>query len=239
MKLEKVEVKDFKSIRNSNAFRVGDITCLVGKNESGKTALLEALYRMNPIIEEQGEFDVTSDYPRAEVEDYRHDIESGIKKPAIVVKANYSLEDTDLTKFENQFGGKVLKKQELILSKGYENKVFVELDVDEKNYVKALVGKHNLSSVNKVAVDKCEKLEEVIEALRTDQEDDANDIIEKVNKIVERGLVVYIYEEFFEDVVPKFLYFDQYYQMEGHVNIEELEKRQREKRLSDSDRPML
>jgi len=239
MKLEKVEVTDFKSIRNSNDFRIGDITCLVGKNESGKTALLEALYRLNPIIEEQGEFDVTSDYPRAEVEDYRHDIESGVKEPAIVVKANYSLEDTDLTKLENQFGGKVLKKQELILSKGYENEIYVELDVDEKTYIKALAGKHNLSDVNNTAVNKCERLKEVVEALRTDQEDDANELIEKMNKIVERGLVVYIYEEFFEDVVPKFLYFDQYYQMEGHVNIEELEKRQREKRLSDSDRPML
>jgi len=239
MKLEKVEISDFKSIRNSNAFRVGDITCLVGKNESGKTALLEALYRLNPIIEEQGEFDVTSDYPRAEVEDYRHDIESGVKEPAIVVKAIFSLEDTDLTKLENELDVKVLKTNKLILSKGYENEVYVELDVDEKAAVKALVGKHNLSDVNKGAVEKCERLKEVVETLRTDQEDDANELIKIVNEVIERDLAVFIYEEFIEAMVPRFLYFDQYYQMAGHVNIEQLKKRQEEKKLTDSDRPML
>jgi ABC-type cobalamin/Fe3+-siderophores transport system ATPase subunit len=45
-------------------------TCLVGKNEAGKTALLEAIYRLNPIIETDGNFDVTDDFPRSTVEDY-------------------------------------------------------------------------------------------------------------------------------------------------------------------------
>lgn len=239
MKLEKVEISNFKSIRNSNPVKIGDITCLVGKNESGKTAILEAFYRLNPIIEEQGEFDVTSDYPRAEVEDYRHDIESGVKKHAIVVKANFSLEDTDLTKLEDELGEKVLKTNKLILSKGYENEVYIELDVDEKTAVKTLVGKHNLADVNKETVDKCGRLKEVIEALRTDQEDEANKLSELVKKILERDLVLYIYEEFIEAMVPKFLYFDQYYQMLGHVNIEQLKKRKEENKLLDSDRPML
>ena len=56
MKLKKVHITDFKSIRDSNEFEVGDITCLVGKNESGKTALLQALYRLNPIQENEGNF---------------------------------------------------------------------------------------------------------------------------------------------------------------------------------------
>jgi hypothetical protein len=38
---------------------------------------------------------------------------------------------------------------------------------------------------------------------------------------------------------PKFLYFDEYYQMEGHVNIEKLKERLSGKNLRDSDRPML
>ena len=42
MKLTGVEIKDFKSISDSTPFEVGQITCLVGKNESGKTALLQA-----------------------------------------------------------------------------------------------------------------------------------------------------------------------------------------------------
>ena len=42
MRLSNVEIKDFKSIRHSKPFEVGQITCLVGKNESGKTAILQA-----------------------------------------------------------------------------------------------------------------------------------------------------------------------------------------------------
>ena len=68
MKLKTVHIQEFKSIWDSNEFEVGRVTCLVGKNEAGKTAVLEALYRLNPIIEEDGSFDVTDDYPRAEVE---------------------------------------------------------------------------------------------------------------------------------------------------------------------------
>ncbi len=39
MKLSKVKVTEFQSIIDSNEFEVGDITCLVGKNEAGKTAI--------------------------------------------------------------------------------------------------------------------------------------------------------------------------------------------------------
>ena len=56
MKLTKVRITEFQSIQDSTEFEIGDITCLVGKNEAGKTALLKALYRLNPIIEEDSSF---------------------------------------------------------------------------------------------------------------------------------------------------------------------------------------
>ena len=62
MKLASIHVREYKCIRDSNPFAVGDVTCLVGKNESGKTALLEAIYRLNPVVPEAGKFDVTDDY---------------------------------------------------------------------------------------------------------------------------------------------------------------------------------
>jgi AAA15 family ATPase/GTPase len=71
MKLTRVQVREFKSVRDSNSFDVGNVTCLVGKNEAGKTAILEALYRLNPIVASRAKFDVTEDYPRADVEEYQ------------------------------------------------------------------------------------------------------------------------------------------------------------------------
>jgi predicted ATP-dependent endonuclease of OLD family len=166
-------------------------------------------------------------------------VESGKREPAIVVKARFSLEDADLSKLENEFSAKVLESNELVLSKGYDNEVYFELDVDERAVVKALVGKFNLSAVNKGAVAKCKRLEEVEEALGTDQADQAGELIKIVKEILARDLTVYLYEEFIEERVPKFLYFDQYYQMSGQVNIEQLRQREQQNQLRDSERPMI
>ena len=49
MKLIEVNVKNFRNIIDSNTVKIQeDITSLIGKNESGKTAFLHALYRLNP-----------------------------------------------------------------------------------------------------------------------------------------------------------------------------------------------
>ena len=50
MQLKSFSVSEYRSVLSSNSIETGDITCLVGKNESGKTALLHALYKLNPII---------------------------------------------------------------------------------------------------------------------------------------------------------------------------------------------
>ena len=92
MKLTKVRITEFQSIQDSTEFEIDDITCLVGKNEAGKTALLKALYRLNPIVETDGSFDATDDYPRMAVSDYEEEVDAGRRRPAIVVRATYALE---------------------------------------------------------------------------------------------------------------------------------------------------
>jgi predicted ATP-dependent endonuclease of OLD family len=46
MKLTAARITNYKSIIDSTWFTLDDLTCLVGKNESGKTAVLEALERL-------------------------------------------------------------------------------------------------------------------------------------------------------------------------------------------------
>jgi len=47
MLLKSVQIDHFKHVLNSTVVEIQpDITCLVGKNESGKTAFLEALLRL-------------------------------------------------------------------------------------------------------------------------------------------------------------------------------------------------
>jgi len=131
MKLGSVLVTEFQSIRNSNSFSIGDITCLVGKNEAGKTALLRALYRLNPIVTTNTKFDVIDDYPRAYVEDYRHSVETKQRSPAIVIEANFTLDKSEISQIESELGTGILKSSILTLSKGYENTLLVSLEINE------------------------------------------------------------------------------------------------------------
>ena len=48
MELTKVRIKNFRSINDSGDITVDKITALVGRNESGKSALLLALASLNP-----------------------------------------------------------------------------------------------------------------------------------------------------------------------------------------------
>ena len=96
MKLTKVHITNFQSIQDSTEFEIGDVTCLVGKNEAGKTALLKALYRLNPINEMDSDFDVTDDYPSRNVSDYEDDVKAERREPAQVVQATYALEPDDI-----------------------------------------------------------------------------------------------------------------------------------------------
>src|SRR5690554_4220815 len=110
MKLKSFQVREFRSVWDSGPVEIdGKQTCLVGKNEAGKTALLTALYRTNPIIADDAVFDLTYDYPKREVEDYRFDVEGGEREEAIVVSCHFELEEDDVARVANIFGDKVLK----------------------------------------------------------------------------------------------------------------------------------
>ena len=69
MLLKKARVQKYRSIRDTGYFDVEDgKTILVGPNEAGKTALLEALHRINPAGGLRN-FDALRDYPRSEYND--------------------------------------------------------------------------------------------------------------------------------------------------------------------------
>jgi AAA15 family ATPase/GTPase len=48
MKLTKFRTQDYRSIHDSDWVDIDDIAVIVGKNESGKTSLLKALWKLNP-----------------------------------------------------------------------------------------------------------------------------------------------------------------------------------------------
>lgn len=94
MKLTTALIRRYRSIEDDASFDVEpNVTCLVGKNESGKTATLQALYKSRPI--ERASFDEGLDYPSHKTRELR---DSGAK--ITVTELIYELDDDDVQAVE-------------------------------------------------------------------------------------------------------------------------------------------
>ena len=103
MRLTQVRVQNYRCVRDTGWFDVEQAkTILVGPNEAGKTAVLEALQRINP-PDGVREFDPLRDYPRKL---YNADIQSSRldSKNIPVASAQFELEPDDLAELPDGFG---------------------------------------------------------------------------------------------------------------------------------------
>lgn len=243
MRLAKVRITEFQSIQDSTEFEIGDVTCLVGKNEAGKTALLKALYRLNPVIGLDGDFDVTLDYPRRNMTDYEDDVEAGRRAPATVVQATYTIEPDDIAAVEEVFGPKCFKdrKPTVTLQKGYSNELqFVNLNINTDAALKYLVKNAGLPSQHEEQLLQMDEAKGMVEALNNAEQTEASQVLASwLQGISEHGILYVIYSYILEERIPKFLYFDEYYQMKGQDNLEQLSFRRENDQLEDSDHPLL
>ena len=243
MKLTKVRITNFQSVEDSTEFDIGDVTCLVGKNEAGKTALLKALYRLNPILGADGNFDPTDDYPRRAVSDYEEDVEAGRREPALVVTATFALEPDDITAVEEVFGPECLKDATPIvtLTKGYTNRrSFQELNIDRNATLRYLVEAADLPQTLTEQTRPLNSVEEIVQVLtEAEQTEAVQNLLPTLQSISEHDVSHVVYNSILSRRIPKFLYFDEYYQMKGQDNVEALQRRLAENTLEDSDHPLL
>lgn len=135
MRLKEVRVQKYRSIKDTGWFDIElHKTILVGPNEAGKTAVLQALQQLNP-PSGSSNFDVLRDYPRSEY----NDITTGKVNPAsvTVVQARFVLESEDQKLIPEEFheciyvfGRKLDNTSWHTLEGGPKSKIYKDLKKD-------------------------------------------------------------------------------------------------------------
>jgi predicted ATP-dependent endonuclease of OLD family len=137
MRLTKIRVQMFQNIIDSGVVEIeSDVTCLVGKNESGKTAVLRAMYRLNPAYSgADAVFDPREDYPRWLWK--KHEKE-GTVKDRQPIWATFVLDDDDVVAIEQGLGEGVIASREIQVWKTYENEFGTDLRINEDAIVREI-----------------------------------------------------------------------------------------------------
>jgi len=243
MKLKQYRVREFRSIWDTGPIEIDDqTTCFVGKNEAGKTTVLTALYRTNPIRKGDAVFDETYDYPKREVEDYRFAVENGEREEAVVVECVYELDANDHAAVAKVFGPKACKDGTFTRKSYYgKAKSMAYLNCDETAARKHLADNSALPDDLKAKLSGTADWKEFAGALDEAEATEAVGALKVlVQKVNDGGSArSYIFHNIIWPRAPKFLYFDEYYQMEGQANLNALITREDNDQLLDSDYPLI
>lgn len=232
MELERVRVRNYKSIQDTGWVDIENVTCFIGKNESGKTAFLEAINKLNP-IRESGDYDPLMEYPRKDYrhyENYVHD-----EDPAPVASATYSLSPEDEEVLANHFGSDILRNSEVTVTKDYKNDYHWELDIHEPNLIKNILDRYDLHHSTQNMLGEAENLNEFKRKLRQSDAQIAPQLMREVESEDGEGISDMIGDDILFDRMPNFLYFNEYSTMEGDVNINDIIKRERDHELTRRD----
>lgn len=224
MHLKSFQVYNFRNIVDSGEVEVDNsVTCLVGKNEAGKSALLEALYLLNPAYGEDT-FGADEQYPRwLSVQDRKQE-DLNERKP---ISAVFELSESDISAVEEVLGAGVLTGSQVTLKKKYGGKRSWDFGWNEKAAVDALVSGFPESLHPQFAA--TETLDELLAELEPSEagegeETHSEDVQAAWQAIDAAGLrdtgVFLRVVAILKPRVPVFFRFTQYSTLPGRVDIE-------------------
>src|SRR6266581_7630455 len=233
MRLERVQVTNFRCVDDSTEFKISDVTCLVGKNESGKTAVLQAIERLNPQNIAHAEYDLTRDYPRRHLADYD---EQHKDQPARVVRSVWSLTGAEVVKLEAAFGQGCVTSRTLEIEKRYEPKMFGVIPLDEPKVLQHLAQKAGCASEEAAPLGKFK----TVKALH-DHIAELGDGVSASLKGLQKQLAGFPDQSLQRAAwslvqMPKIMYFSNYDRMSGDVSIEQLRQDIAASTVSEGDR---
>jgi energy-coupling factor transporter ATP-binding protein EcfA2 len=235
MRLLKMHVHDFRCVEDSEEFFLADVTCLVGKNESGKTALLKALHKLKPDEATKEKFEPAKDYPRRK---WRPD--SPIPPEPPPISTTWELTEADMTAIEKQFGAGVVSDRSFTLTKGYDNVRRLSVNPDEPTLVKNLISNGKLAGDERKPVSGSKTTEEAQKTLESlpSRTPAQEKLLQTLRQRFPKGGTQAIIEAV-DARVPTFLYFDEYLTLPGTVSVNDIVARQEQNTLRERDRVFL
>jgi len=236
VRLEAVQVTNFRCVDDSQEFKLADVTCLVGKNESGKTTILQALQRLRPYETGDAKYDKLRDYPRKHLSEYaaRHP-----GREADVIRTVWKLHRDDMAAVEKVLGPGCLDGDTIEVSKTYEQDgTGWTVKIDLPKIVKFLLDQ---CGVNAEERDKLAALGS-LERIRADLAARAGGLIAPLQTL--KGRLESFPEHSASQAaidtlslrMPKFLYFSNYDRMSGDVSIDKLRQDIAQNSVSEGDR---
>ena len=238
MRLTQVQVQNFKCVDDSTAFKVGPITCLVGKNESGKSALLQALYRLNPVIDANTGY-LPLEYPRRRWSAYK---ERAKNDPDNVLTTTWAIEASDMQVLDSYLGAGAMIQTEVTFTKGYDNvRNLSKLTIDQKKVVDHFISSADLHTEE---AERLRPAQDVPELLKLLSESEApsereTELIQHVNEVFGSKTVKQFVIDSLSERLPKFVYFADYDRLPGQVSITDLLERKNSASLAMRDRLFL
>jgi len=227
MKLISFHVERYRNILDSGEIEVDNrVTCLVGKNESGKSNVLHALLRLNPQPVHR-DFDVDQ-YPRWRRKD---DQRGSLYKSARPITATFELDETEIEAIHERFGNDVVKSNTWTLGMDYENNQEFDVPIDEVAACRNIDVRYQISAGQETLEDLAAELDRRSKATEADDAGgqvatsaarQATAAKRELDELYGDGSVEDAIGNFLIDRVPKFFYFDDYSQLEGRTEIEPL-----------------
>ncbi len=233
MKLKSIQVKNYRSVEDSEKFTIDGITCLVGKNESGKTAILRAIEGINP-FDENTKYDKTIDYPRRHLNEYD---EIHGRLPAVICISEWKLDEQDINILEEEFGNNCLGSKNITISTYYDSSQTLVIELNEKNIVNNLCKERNLNAAEKATIGNCSTIQELYRKLDKPEMSSEKliDIREQIKEYRDQKATLKAIDILCPRL-PAFVYFSHYSRMSGAVSINQYRIDEENSRISEGDK---
>lgn len=228
MRLKQATITHFKSISDSTPVTIDpQVTVLVGQNESGKTAFLQALHKARP-AEGSGGYNETNDYPRTHLNDYEKR-QQREEDPDTVATLLYELSPSEIKTINDDLGLELATSLEVTQLHQYGNSVRFRVNLPEKTYVQHLLQNANLSTENRSALANTSSIFNLIQelgklSLNPEETSFKAELEGKFEPDDGRYSLLnrYVFQRHIQPRVPAFVYFDDYYLLPYKTNLREL-----------------